>query len=253
MAPDLTPRSSRIAPHPSHPHAHVHPSYANGHPAQPTLRRKMDLINQDIPERPEKVKGMEKIKSFRAIKQGKASGCDVMSIGSHATGAVRRTRTCHPPSHATAAMPYAMLLTPLPQYPNPPPHCPTTTPPPTPPPHPNTPPPHPPPQQQRPGDYSSTTSSGQGVTPTSPQTLEMGDGEAGDPTPWTRWSMADHKGPAAETALRCRIRRTADIMWQENPPRVLKYRTSHLHYWGEGRHAQRRVRCKGPLARVTFI
>ena len=40
---------------------------------------------------------------------------------------------------------------------------------------------------------------------------------------------------AVDTALRCRIRRTKDVMWQENPPRVLKYRTSHLHYWGDRR------------------
>ena len=38
---------------------------------------------------------------------------------------------------------------------------------------------------------------------------------------------------AVDTALRCNINRRPDIVWQENPPRVLKYRTSHLHYWGE--------------------
>jgi hypothetical protein len=49
--------------------------------------------------------------------------------------------------------------------------------------------------------------------------------------PWERWNAAG-VGKATAAALRCRIHRTSDVLWQDNPARVLKYRSSHLHYWG---------------------
>lgn len=40
------------------------------------------------------------------------------------------------------------------------------------------------------------------------------------------------KSVASSKSATARVRKTRDIVWQENPPRILKYRANHLHYYG---------------------
>lgn len=45
-------------------------------------------------------------------------------------------------------------------------------------------------------------------------------------------SYGPAKSMASSKSATATVRRTRDIVWQENPDRVLKYRANHLHYYG---------------------